>query len=90
MIDIQPHDESIEPRYLRQMETLRESVDNYFNKLRKIGEREVRFILLIFPGGEGRCSYTSNLDLGCAGKLLEQQVACMKGNDHEERATNIA
>ena len=55
-------DGPIEERHRRDMITIAGILDDHFNGPRKGAEREVGFVLLVFPfgGNEGRCNYISN------------------------------
>jgi hypothetical protein len=62
MKDHQIGDAPIEDRYREDMITVARTLDEHFNGPRKGAHREVGFVLLVFPfgDGDGRCNYISN------------------------------
>lgn len=67
----------IEPAYLKTMNELARKLDNSFNGDLHGGNRQVGFVLLVFPFGdkEGRCNYISNgADRKDIIKLLREQA----------------
>jgi hypothetical protein len=55
-------DQPIDPAYRELMNRLAATIDQMFNGEARGADREVGFVLLIFPFGEkeGRCNYISN------------------------------
>lgn len=58
-------DRPIEPKYIRQMNTVAQSLDVLFNGDAKGPARTTGFVLMVFPFGDegadtGRCNYISN------------------------------
>ena len=76
--DHQIGDSPIEERHRQDMITIAGVLDEHFNGPRKGAEREVGFVLLVFPFSdhEGRCNYISNgarrEDIV---KLMREQIA---------------
>jgi hypothetical protein len=70
-------DGPIESGYQAMMNDVARSLDGFFNGEAKGPEREVGFVLLVFPFGskEGRCNYISNgADRRDIIKLLREQA----------------
>ena len=55
-------DGPIEARHVKEMNALAAGIDELFNGGKRGTEREVGFVLLVFPFGEkeGRCNFISN------------------------------
>lgn len=55
-------DQPIEPEYVEKMNALAGAIDQLFNGEKRGNDREVGFILLVFPFGEkeGRANFISN------------------------------
>ena len=55
-------DAPIEPAYIEKMNALAVGIDRVFNGDKRGNAREVGFVLMVFPFGEGdgRCNYISN------------------------------
>jgi hypothetical protein len=55
-------DKPIEPDLIEQMSNIARGLDRLFNGGKRGRDRDVGFILLVFPFGEkdGRCNYISN------------------------------
>lgn len=72
------------------MNTLARSINQLFNGDAPVGEREVGFVLLVFPFGEkeGRCNYISNgADRKDIVTLFREQIKRFEGApDVEGRA----
>ena len=70
-------DAPIEERYQNEMRFLASALDKAFNGDKRGPDRDVGFVLLVFPFGdqEGRCNYISNgADRRDIAKLLEEQA----------------
>ena len=67
----------IQDEYRQKMNDLARMLDGYFNGEARGSERQVGFVLLVFPFGEnnGRCNYISNgADRAEIVKLLREQA----------------
>ena len=55
-------DAPIEPQWIEMMNKIARALDQSFNGDKRGKDREVGFVLLVFPFGEkeGRCNYISN------------------------------
>lgn len=75
---------SIDPEYREQMQKLAKLVDTYWNGPKQGHQREVGFILLVFPFGQGdRINYISNAERRDVVVALKELVARFEGQDHE-------
>lgn len=74
-------DGPIDPQYRMKMEAIARALDDVFNADRKGDDRQVGFILLVFPfeGREGRCNYISNAERNDVVTLLKEQIARFEG-----------
>jgi hypothetical protein len=83
-------DAPIEPDYIEMMNVLARSINQLFNGDAAVGERQVGFVLLVFPFGEkeGRCNYISNgADRKDIVTLFREQIKRFEGApDVEGRA----
>lgn len=74
-------DAPVEASYHGKMEFLARQIDHLFNGDLRGKDREVGFVLLVFPfgGAEGRANYISNADRADIVTLLKQQIARFEG-----------
>ncbi len=76
-------DEPIDPKYRAMMNEVAEGLDEIFNSTAKGADREVGFVLLVFPFGdveEGRINYISNgADRKDVVALMKHQIARFEG-----------
>jgi hypothetical protein len=75
-------DAPIEPKYRRMMNTIARTLDEAFNGDAKGDDRQVGFVLLVFPFGEkeGRCNYISNgADRRDIVTLMKEQIKRFEG-----------
>lgn len=74
-------DGPVEDRYIADMKKVATTVDLMFNGAAKKGERQVGFILMVFPFNdhEGRCNYMSNAGREDVKVLLREQLARFEG-----------
>ena len=76
-------DAPIEPKYHSLMNATARDLDKIFNGSTKGKDRQVGFILLVFPFGEtdkGRCNYISNgADRKDVVAMLKYQIARFEG-----------
>ena len=75
-------DGPIEDRYRRMMEAIAKGLDEIFNGEERGNDREVVFVLLVFPfeGREGRCNYISNgADRRDIVVMMKEQIARFEG-----------
>ncbi len=76
-------DAPIEPEYLAMMNSVAEGLDNVFNGEARGADREVGFVLLVFPFGDaegGRVNYISNgADRKDVVALMKHQIARFEG-----------
>lgn len=71
-------DAPLEDRYREQMASVARGLDAVFNGAKTGADRDVGFLLLVFPFGEqeGRCNYISNgADRRAVLELLKEQAA---------------
>jgi hypothetical protein len=70
-------DAPIEPRFREMMRRLGRTIDKMLNGDLKGSDREVGFVLLVFPFGdhEGRCNYISSADRHDVVVMLKEQIA---------------
>lgn len=77
MSDHQLGSAPIEDRFKGEMQDVAAALDRFFNGEKRGSDRDVGFVLLVFPFGEreGRCNYISNgADRRDIIKLLREQA----------------
>jgi len=76
-------DAPIEPRFVRQMNTFADVLDDLFNEGLTGKARKVGFCLMVFPfeGFNGRANYVSNAKRSDVVKLLKEQIARFEAQD---------
>jgi hypothetical protein len=75
-------DASIDQKYRDQMNAVAKALDGLFNGKERGADREVGFVLLVFPFGEkeGRCNYISNgADRRDIVTLFKEQIKRFEG-----------
>lgn len=75
-------DAPIQSEYREKMNRLARELDRFFNGDARGADREIGFVLLVFPFGEkeGRCNYISNgADRRDVVTLLREQIARFEG-----------
>lgn len=75
-------DAPIQPEYLEKMNELAHAIDELFNGKARGDDREVGFVLMVFPFGEkqGRCNYISNgADRKDIVVLMKEMIARFEG-----------
>lgn len=75
-------DAPIEERFHGQMNAIARTLDEVFNGTKRGGAREVGFVLLVFPFGEGpgRCNFISNgADRKDIVALFKEMIARFEG-----------
>lgn len=79
-------DAPIEPKHRRLMNTLAGVLDGAFNGDAKGEDREIGFVLIVFPFGEreGRCNYISNAERSDVVIMLKHQLARFEGQPDTE------
>jgi hypothetical protein len=80
-------DAPIEPRWREMMNNIAGALDQAFNGDKRGKDREVGFVLLVFPYGEkeGRCNYISNgADRRDIVTLFREQIKRFEGQPEVE------
>jgi hypothetical protein len=80
-------DAPVEPEYREQMEGLARGLDQIFNGNKRGADRDVGFVLLVFPFGDkkGRCNYISNgADRRDIVVMMKEQIARFEGQPEVE------
>jgi len=80
-------DAPIEAKYREDMRAVVKSLDKIFNGTARGAEREVGFILLVYPFGsdEGRCNYISNgADRQDVVAMMKHQIARFEGQPEQK------
>lgn len=74
-------DKPIDPKYLENMNMLAGVLDKLFNGEAKGADREVGFILMVFPlnSTNGRTNYISNANRKDVVAMLKEQIARFEG-----------
>ena len=75
-------DQPIQPEFREMMNSVARFLDQLFNGAKKGNDREVGFVLLVFPFGEqeGRCNYISNgADRRDIITLMKEQIKRFEG-----------
>lgn len=74
-------DKPIEPKYVKQMNSLAHILDEGFNGHLRGKDRKVGFILMVFNFGDdsGRTNYISNADRKDVVAMLKHQIARFEG-----------
>jgi hypothetical protein len=75
-------DAPIEPEYREQMNAIASALDKVFNGDKRGSDRDVGFVLLVFPFGakDGRCNYISNgADRQDIIVMMKEQIARFQG-----------
>jgi hypothetical protein len=75
-------DAPIEPEYLREMNVIAKMLDDTFNGDKRGNDKEVGFVLLVFPYGEkkSRCNFISNgADRKDIVTLFKEMIARFEG-----------
>jgi hypothetical protein len=76
-------DAPIEERYREQMNVIAQALDGILNGDAKGTDRDVGFVLLVFPFGtqDGRCNYISNgADRRDIVTMMKEQIARFEGH----------
>jgi hypothetical protein len=78
-------DAPIEPKLHDMMNELARKLDVFFNQDLKGDEREIGFVLLVFPfeGREGRANYISNAKREDVVVMLKEQLARFEGQPEQ-------
>jgi hypothetical protein len=80
-------DAPIEPEHIMEMNMIARALDEMFNGDKRGAEREVGFVLLVFPFGDrpGRANYVSNgADRRDIVTLFKEQIARFEGQPEME------
>lgn len=74
-------DKPIEPKFRETMNAVAAGLDDVFNGEKRGKDRDVGFVLLVFPfaGHNGRCNYISNAERADIVVLLKEQLARFQG-----------
>ena len=75
-------DQPIEPKHRQMMNAIAEGLDEVFNGDKKGKDKDVGFVLMVFPYGEhdGRCNYISNgADRKDIVALMKEMIARFEG-----------
>jgi hypothetical protein len=79
-------DAPIEAQWHEKMNRLARSLDQLFNGEKRGTDREVGFVVLVFPIGdkEGRCNYVSNCKRDDVVIMMKEQLARFEGQPELE------
>lgn len=88
----QPHqrlgDAPVEAEYHDKMVAVVQAIDEFFNGKTKAPDKQVGFVLMVFPygeGAEGRCNYMSNgADRQDVVTLMREMIARFEGQPELE------
>lgn len=73
-------DDKIEEKYRNDMRDIAGFLDSIFNPGKRGGDRDVGFVLMVFPIGEmGRFNYVSNADRKSIVTLMREMIARFEG-----------
>jgi hypothetical protein len=76
----------IQPEYIEKMNNMAAMIDRYFNGKKTGMEREVGFVMMIFPFDDrsGRCNYVSNADKADVIRMMKYQIKKFRRQDEPD------